>query len=325
MQNFSDVSEIAILLIIFVFPGLPCIIAHTSELFPLADFGRWPCRLCVSRSPRRSWQLSLLTHQLCLRLGLTCRSQTRKRAGAAASTPERAVTADASHNSTTGGVAVHDIVKAVMAEMAPLFERTIKAAVATAIEAMLPQLEASIVAENERLSKEVGHLRSALQSQAFELDRLAQYSRRENVRLHGIPETADENTNDVVITLASDMGVHIDEHNICISHRLQKSRSMQERPIIVRFVRRDTKTDMMRKKKTLRTIDRYRNPLRSKMLRALKHDEEVEHVWTIDGSFHCIVMEGNVEVKKRLDSPDDLFKLGWSEQKMENSGLFSHH
>ena len=259
--------------------------------------------------------------------------QTRKRAGAAASTPERAVTADASHNSTTGGVAVHDIVKAVMAEMAPLFERTIKAAVATAIEAMLPQLEASIAAENERLSKEVGHLRSALQSQVFELDRLAQYSRRENVRLHGIPETADENTNDVVITLASDMGVHIDEHDICISHRLQKSRSMQERPIIVRFVRRDTKIDMMRKKKTLRTIDRYRNtfvnddltPLRSNMLRALKHDEEVKRVWTIDGSFHCIVMEGNVEVKKRLDSPDDLFKLGWSEQKMENSGLFSHH
>ena len=195
------------------------------------------------------------------------------------------------------------------------------------------QLEASIAAENKRLSKEVGHLRSALQSQAFELDRLAQYSWRENVRLHGVPETADENTNDVVIALASDMGVHIDEHDICISHRLQTSRSMQERPIIVRFVRRDTKIDMMRKKKTLRTIDRYRNtfvnddltPLRSKMLRALKQDEEVKRVWTIDGSFHCIVMEGNVEVKKRLDSPDDLFKLGWSEQKMENSGLFSHH
>ena len=81
-----------------------------------------------------------------------------------------------------------------MAEMAPLFERTIKAAVATAVEAILPQLEASIAAENDRLSKEIGHLRSALQSQPFELDQLAQYSRRENVRLHGVPETADENT-----------------------------------------------------------------------------------------------------------------------------------
>ena len=53
-------------------------------------------------------------------------------------------------------------------------------------------------------------------------------------------------------------------------------------------------------------------PLRSKMLRALKLDEQVKRVWTIDGSFHCIVMEGNVEVKKMLE-------------KMENSGLSSHH
>ncbi len=140
-----------------------------------------------------------------------------------------------------------------------LFERTIKAAVATAIEPMLPQLEASIAAENDRLTKEVGHLRSALQSQAFELDRLAQYSRRENVRLHGVPETADENTNDVVIAIASDMGVRINEHDICVSHRLQKSRSMQERPIIVRFVRRDTNIEIMRKKKTPRSIDSHRN------------------------------------------------------------------
>ena len=96
----------------------------------------------------------------------------------------------------------------------------------------------------------------------------------------------------MVIALARDMGVHIDEHVICISHCLQRSCSMLERPIIVRFVSRDTKIDIMRKKKTLRTIDRYRNTyvnvdlttLRSKMLRALKLDEQVKRVWPFDGS-----------------------------------------
>ena len=150
--------------------------------------------------------------------------QTWKRA--VASMPEWAVTADVT------GVTVHDFVKVVMAEMEPLFERTITSAVA-----MLPQLEASIPAENERMSKEISDLRSTLQSQPFELDRLAQYSlrstlqsqaferdrlaqyslrstlhsqpfeldrlaqysRHENGRLHGVPETAGENTNDVVI------------------------------------------------------------------------------------------------------------------------------
>ena len=163
------------------------------------------------------------------------------------SMPEWAVTADVT------GVTVHDFVKVVMAEMEPLFERTITAAVVTAIEAMLPQLEASITAENERMSKEISDLRSTLQSQPFELDRLAQYSRRENGRLHGV---TGENTNDVVIAVASDMGVHLDEHDIFVSHRLQKSR-----PIIVRFVRRGTKIDVMRKKKTFYTIDRYRNTM----------------------------------------------------------------
>ena len=105
--------------------------------------------------------------------------QTRKRAGVSM----RAVNADVT------GVTVHDFVKVVMAEMEPLFERTITSAVATAIEAMLPQLEAS-------MSKEIGDLRSTLQSQTFEHDRLPQYSRRENGRLHGVPETAGDNTND---------------------------------------------------------------------------------------------------------------------------------
>ena len=172
--------------------------------------------------------------------------QTPKRA--VVSIPEWAVAADVT------GVTVHDFVKVVMAEMEPLFERTITSAVAIAIEAMLPQLEASITAENERMSKEISDLRSTLQSQAFELDRLAQYSRHENGRLHGVPETAGENTNDVLIAVASDIGVHINEHDISVSHRLQKSR-----PIIVTFVRRGTKIDVMRKKKTLCTIDRYRN------------------------------------------------------------------
>ena len=66
----------------------------------------------------------------------------------------------------------------------------------------------------------------------------------------------------------------------------------------------------MTNKKTLRSIDRYRHtyvnddltPLRSRMLRTLKNDDELKRVWTIDGIFHCIVVENNAEVKKRLET-----------------------
>ena len=230
-------------------------------------------------------------------------------------------------------VDVAEIVKQVLVEMEPFIERTIKAAVATAIDAILPQLEKSVLVENERLTKTIGDLRSVIQSQAFDVDRLAQYSRRENVRLHGVPETAGENTDDVVIGIAHDMGVDISSNDISVSHRLPKSRTMKERPIIVKLVRRNTKTALMMNKKTLRTIDRYRHiyinddltPLRSRMLRTLQNDDEVKRVWTIDGNFNCVIVENNAEVKKRLETPDDLFKLGWSQEKMMDSGLFVLH
>ena len=130
-----------------------------------------------------------------------------------------------------------------------------------------------------------------------------------------------ENTDDVVISSAHDMGVEISSNDISVSHRLSKSRTLSECPIIIKFVRRNTKTALMTNKKMLRTIERYRHiyvndditPLRSRMLRTLKNDDEVKRVWTIDGNFHCIVVENNAKVKKRLETPDDLFKLGWSQ------------
>ena len=69
------------------------------------------------------------------------------------------------------------IVKQVLIEMEPFIEKTIKSAVATAIDAILPQLEKSVLGENERLTKTIGDLHSVIQSQEFDADRLAQYSR----------------------------------------------------------------------------------------------------------------------------------------------------
>ena len=62
------------------------------------------------------------------------------------------------------------LVKQVLIEMQPFIERTIQAAVATAIEAM----EKSVLGENERLTKTICDLRSVIQSQAFDVDRMAQ-------------------------------------------------------------------------------------------------------------------------------------------------------
>ena len=64
-----------------------------------------------------------------------------------------------------------------------------------------------------------------------------------------------------MIGITHDMGVDISRNDISVSHRLPKSCTMSEHPIIIKFVRRNTKTGLMMNTKTLRTIDRYRTTL----------------------------------------------------------------
>ena len=88
----------------------------------------------------------------------------------------------------------------------------------------------------------------------YENDRLHQYSRRENVRIFGVPvdpsETA-ETTEKKTLAVLLDTGVDIDKEDISACHRLGKT-SNGTRPIIVRFVSRRKRAEVLRKKKTLR-------------------------------------------------------------------------
>ena len=140
-------------------------------------------------------------------------------------------------------------------------------------------------------------LRARVQSQLFELERLQQYSRRENIRVYGIDETADECTNTIIVKLAYDMGVAISEQEL--SHRLGRKTGNKPRPIIAKFVRRDSKTKMMQSKKELRGLTGYRNvflnddltTLRSRLVYELKRDESIKSVWIIDGRIMCVQEE----------------------------------
>ena len=142
---------------------------------------------------------------------------TNLRSGAGRQTPKR----------SESEPSIADIIKKVIVEMALTIEKTINSAVASALETIV-QLEASLKAENERLQKTVADLRIKLQSQEFEIDKLAQYSRKENIRINGVPEEDGEETDDVVIGIACEMGVTIDRRDISISHRLSKQRAMRE-------------------------------------------------------------------------------------------------
>jgi hypothetical protein len=60
-----------------------------------------------------------------------------------------------------------------------------------------------------------------------------QYQRKYNLEIHGIPEDKDEDLEDVVETIAKEVGVEIESVDIDIVHRLPSK--IQPKPIIVKF------------------------------------------------------------------------------------------
>ena len=129
--------------------------------------------------------------------------------------------------------------------------------------------------------------------------------------------------------MAADLGVSIKPDDISVSHRLPAARG-NTRPIIAKFVRRETKTSLMKNKKSLKSKDNRKNvyvdedltPLRAKLTRELRADQAIKRVWTIDGKIYCVMDENGKEVKKVINSPDDLLKVGWSEEKVSDLALY---
>ena len=76
----------------------------------------------------------------------------------------------------------------------------------------------------ERVKENMARLQAKLQTPHFDLDRQEQYSRKDSVIIYGIPEPANddtrENTNDLVVKLAKDIGVNITTADLSASHQL---------------------------------------------------------------------------------------------------------
>ena len=235
---------------------------------------------------------------------------------------------------THEGAITGEVITLVIAALQPVLVQSVTAAVTTAVATASKQIMLDLrhdLGALHAMEADTKALRAQVQTLNFDIDRLQQYSRRENVRVFGIAEIADEKTNDIIVKVAGDMGVDITERDISVSHRIGKKMGTKPRPIIAKFVRRDTKTAIMRNKRNLKGLDGYMSvfvnddltTMRSKLVYELKRDESVTRVWTMNGKIMCIQEENGKEMKKVIDSPDDLFKVGWTEEKVAGLGFYS--
>ena len=83
------------------------------------------------------------------------------------------------------------------------------------------------------------------------LDRQEQYSRRNCLLTHGLPESKNENTDELVIdTIKEKMGEELEKDEIDRSHRLGAPKNNgKSRPIIIKFLRYYTRSRFYKKKK----------------------------------------------------------------------------
>ena len=185
---------------------------------------------------------------------------------------------------------------------------------------------------------EAEQLKKNIQMGAYNHDALEQYSRKENIRIHGVPEENEEDTTALAVNIMNEAVKPEDTReppvktftrtDISIAHRLPSRRG--SKPIMVRFVRREDKMLLMKNKGGLRRrqgpkvfITDDLTPLRNKMLQALKNDEGIARAYSLDGSIFAIEKGVNGEDGRRvkLNSPDDLYKIGWDEAKVNSHGL----
>ncbi|XP_028410709.1 uncharacterized protein LOC114533395 [Dendronephthya gigantea] len=118
--------------------------------------------------------------------------------------------------------------------------------------------------ENKHLKVEVLRLANIVEHQSVEINDIEQYSRRDCLEIAGVPETEQENTNELVKKIGNLIGENLNDSDISVSHRLPKpsysSRtsegisgySTNYSKIIVKFVGRDTKERFYKARKYLK-------------------------------------------------------------------------
>lgn len=149
-----------------------------------------------------------------------------------------------------------------------------------------------------------------LESLVYEgLDEREQYSRRNNIRIFGIQESDNEDTDQVVLDLAAKLGVPLVKQQIDRSHRVGR-KGTKPRPIIVKLVSYAQRKALFMAKKSLKGTGTFvcedLTKSRRELLKKIVEAYSKEKVWTIDGTILVNVGESR-PFRARFES--DFVKL----------------
>lgn len=158
--------------------------------------------------------------------------------------------------------------------------------------------------ENEKFSEQYNKLQNQViienESLKEALNDAQQYSRANNVRVNGIindreNQSADEATNAVIKIFNKHMNMDLSVDDIDIAHRIGPYKDGKNRPIIVKFLQRRTKFEVIKripsliKAKTGIYINEDLTPLNNEVLSSLrlKAKDRIAGCWSVQGKIYA--------------------------------------
>lgn len=171
--------------------------------------------------------------------------------------------------------------------------------------------------DNACLNAKVKALTSRVETLELAADTAEQYSRRNCVRIVGVQSSPSENTDDIVLKIASACNADIKPTDIDRSHRVGKTPTWTKpRAIIVKFATYRARDRFFRGRSNLKDNNTYRkvyinedltanrNSLFQKA-RQLVKDKDLKQAWTFDGR---IYVKTDDDVRHVIIKPSDLDK-----------------
>lgn len=168
----------------------------------------------------------------------------------------------------------------------------------------------------EALRQENTNLRAEIKTQKEKIDEMEQYSRANCLEINGIPESKSETVLEIIKKVGTVLNVNVKDEDIDACHRLGTKLDGKNRGIIVKFVRRTMKDEILRKRKIKRNLNTsdigfssgpadvvYINESlsaeRRKVLsaaRGIKRDQGYTYVWVKNGKVFLRKNEGDKAV-----------------------------
>ena len=180
------------------------------------------------------------------------------------------------------------------------------------IENAVTEALVAVRAEVDYLKTKIDTLENSLIAASIRSDDIAQYSRRDNLKIAGLIVEKNVSYADAIIEFGSQLGVHIVHTYISIAHKLPTKSKLSS--TLVRFNRRSVRNDLYLARKKIKDTLNYKIYInedlthrRSNLLHPLKRDELTKSAWSYNG-FICCTLKDNDDVILTIKSPYDLIK-----------------